>query len=283
MTRLIRGQELADFVLGYKKSAFRLEVRERYSEPEEVEPLRRFLAGEPDYAWNEEWATMMRRRTACGQRMERVRVVTEPHSEYTRFGLDLARVNVPVGEDIRYLPRDQAVRLDLPGYDFWLIDSSGVGILRFSEDDVLLGAEILHDPAVVDRHCRWRDVAWQHAVPFAEYDKLGVKFPAGTRDARSPAPRAAPRRPPDRAAARCRARLASEQGLQDRGWEADTVGGRHLGVGACVRPARADRRAAREPEDPRGAVRRVPPDVPRWPAGHTRSHRGDRERDHFPS
>jgi hypothetical protein len=182
----------ADFVLGYKRSAFRLEVRERYSEPEEIEPLRRFLAGAPDYAWNEEWAAMIGRRTACGQRMERVRVVTEPHSDYTRFGLDLARVNVSAGEDIRYLPRDQAVGLDLPGYDFWLIDSSGVGILRFSGDDVLLGAEILDDPAVVGRHCYLRDVAWQHAVPFAEYNKLSVQFSAGAGVARSPAPRAAP-------------------------------------------------------------------------------------------
>ena len=38
--------------------------------------------------------------------MERVRVVSEPHSDYTRFGIDLARrLNVPAGEDIRYLPR----------------------------------------------------------------------------------------------------------------------------------------------------------------------------------
>jgi len=169
VTSLVSGGEFAGFVLGFEHAAFRLELRERYNEPEEAGPLRRFLAGEPDYGWNEEWAAMIRRRAASGQRMMRVRVVTEPHSDYTRFGLDLARVNVAAGEDIRYLPRASAAGLDLPGHDFWLIDSCRVGILRFGDDDLLAGAEVTADPAVVARHCHWRDVAWRFAVPFAEY------------------------------------------------------------------------------------------------------------------
>jgi hypothetical protein len=56
---VIRGQELADFVLGYQHPAFRLEVRERYNEAEEAEPLCRFLAGAPDYSWNEGWAAII--------------------------------------------------------------------------------------------------------------------------------------------------------------------------------------------------------------------------------
>jgi hypothetical protein len=118
VTQLLIGQALADFVPGYEHTAFRLETRERYNEAEEAEEVRRFLAGEPDYAWNEEWAAMMKRRTTLGQRMMRVRIVDEPHSDYTRFGLDLARVNVAASEDIRYLPQEQAKDLDLPGHDF---------------------------------------------------------------------------------------------------------------------------------------------------------------------
>jgi len=168
VTEIISGSAFADFVLGFEHTAFRLELRERYNEPEETEYLRRFLAGEPGYSWNDEWAAMMRRRTADGQRMERVRIVSEPHSDYTRFMLDLARVNLEAGEDIRYLPRDTANSLDLPDHDFWLIDSTKLGILRFGEDDILLGAEISTDPAVVVRHCYFRDVARHYATPFRE-------------------------------------------------------------------------------------------------------------------
>jgi hypothetical protein len=169
VTQLVDGSALAEVVLGYRHVAFRLERRERYNEAEEVGPLRRFLAGEPDYGWNEDWVVMLRRRAADGQRLERVRVVSEPHSDYTRFGLDLASVNVPAGEDIRYLPRHRAAGLDLPEHDFWLIDSTRLAILRFGEDDQMLGAEVHEDPATVVKHCYYRDVAWRYAIPFAEY------------------------------------------------------------------------------------------------------------------
>lgn len=169
MSGLITGERFAAFVLGYRRSAFRLERQERYREPEEDEPLRRFLAGEPDFAWNAEWAAMMRRRTADGARMTRVRVICEPPDDYARFLLDLARVNVAAGEDIRYLPRSQADRLDLPDHDFWLIDDQAVAILRFGPDLALLGAEIHDDLPTAARHRRWRDVALEHAVPFTEY------------------------------------------------------------------------------------------------------------------
>lgn len=169
MSRLVSGEEFEKFVLGYTRCAFRLETRDRYRAKEEHEPLRRFLAGCPDYAWNEGWAEMIRRRTAAGQRMERVRVVSWPHGDYARFLLDLARVNVAAGEDIRYLPRRKAAGLDLPGHDFWLIDFSRVGILRFGGDDVLAGAEVTADPQIVARYRRYREGAWRAAIPFGQY------------------------------------------------------------------------------------------------------------------
>jgi hypothetical protein len=163
------GHEFVGFVRGYQHTAFRLERQERYSEPTEDEPFRRFLSGESVTGWNADWEEMLRRRTADGQRMTRVRIVTEPHDDYTRFLLALAEINVPAGEDIRYLARDRAKGLDLPDYDFWLIDSMRVGIMRFRDDATLIGAEVFDDPAVVVKHCYYRDVACRYAIPYAEY------------------------------------------------------------------------------------------------------------------
>ena len=169
MTELVTGPDFKAFVRGYQHTAFRLEVRDRYNEPGEAEPLQRFLAGEPIGDWYEDWEELQRRWAAEGKQMTRVRVVSEPHTGYIRFGLLLAGLSAAAGEDIRYLPRGQAEDLDLPGYDFWLMDSTRVGIVRFSGDDALLGAEIHDDPALVVRHCYYRDVAWHHAIPYAEY------------------------------------------------------------------------------------------------------------------
>jgi hypothetical protein len=93
----VSGEQFANLVLGFRHTAFRFEQREEYFDPEEAEPFRRFLNGEPPGDWNDEWEAMLRRRADDGQRMMRVRVVTEPHSDYTRFLLDLARVNVLPG------------------------------------------------------------------------------------------------------------------------------------------------------------------------------------------
>jgi hypothetical protein len=78
-------------------------------------------------------------------------------------------LNRAAGEDIRYLPRQQADTLDLPGHDFWLFDSTLLAVLHFDGDDQLLGAEVVADPATVVQHCYWRDVAWHHAVPRERY------------------------------------------------------------------------------------------------------------------
>ncbi|WP_053208199.1 DUF6879 family protein [Jiangella muralis] len=170
MTGLLDGAAFRALFDAYEHTAFRLETRERYVEDEEQEPLRKFLAGEePDDEWFADWVEDVQAAVAAGKRVERVRVVSEPHGDYTRFGLDLARLNVAAGEDIRYLPRTKAAELGLPCEDYWLFDSGKVAILRFDDDDRLLGVEVVVDPAVVVERCKWRDAAWHHAIPWRQY------------------------------------------------------------------------------------------------------------------
>jgi hypothetical protein len=166
----LTGAEFRRLCETFEHTAFRLETRERYFDEEEQEPLRRFLAGQPpDDAWFMDWYEAVAQMAAGGRRMERVRVVSEPHSDYTRFGMDLAgRLNVPSGEDIRYLPRRRARELGIPEEDFWLLDSARVLIIHF-DDDTLAGAELVTDAAEVVIRCRWRDVAWHYAIPLDRY------------------------------------------------------------------------------------------------------------------
>jgi hypothetical protein len=151
-------------------TAFRLETRDRYREPGEEEPLRRFLSGEPpDDRWFMDWYETVEGWTRAGRQISRVRIVTEPLSDYARWEFDLTRLNTAAGEDIRYLTRAQARELSLPDEDFWLFDSREAAILRFGDDDVRLGIELTVDPVEINERCQWRDVAWRHAVPAREY------------------------------------------------------------------------------------------------------------------
>jgi hypothetical protein len=163
LTDLITVEAFGELFHTFRHTAFRLEPRERYNSPVELEPLRRFLAGEPDdLAWNRPWLDLIKRLTAEGKVVSRVRVVSRPFSDYTRFGLFCSEHTNQAGEEIRYLHRAQAD--GLPDFDYWLFDSERVAKLHFAEDDAVLGAEIITDPGEVVRLSAARDDAWHRAV-----------------------------------------------------------------------------------------------------------------------
>jgi hypothetical protein len=162
---VLTGEDFRDLFRTFEHAAFRLEVREGYYEKEQ---LSQFLAGGPvDLAYMESWLALMVQLRVQGKRVERVRVVSRPYSDYTRYGLWLAQYNTQAGEDIRYLVRDQAA--GLPDHDYWLFDSSQLYIVRFSEADELLGAEPVEDLAEIVQHGYWRDAACHHAVPYHQF------------------------------------------------------------------------------------------------------------------
>ena len=75
--KLVSGDAFGALFGSFEHTAFRLELRERYDSPGEREPLRRFLAGEPDdLAWNRSWLALMAEHAAAGRVVRRVRVVS---------------------------------------------------------------------------------------------------------------------------------------------------------------------------------------------------------------
>lgn len=167
---LLTPAEFGELWNSFQHTAFKFEVRDRYDVATEHESLRRFLAGEPDPdRATRPWLARMKAATGQGKRVERVRVVTEPHSDYVRWLLAGTPLNITAGEDIRYLPRPRAAELGLPGHDFALFDSARLVLLNFDARDQPLRHELVTDPKVVLQHCRWRDAAWHHASPFEQY------------------------------------------------------------------------------------------------------------------
>ncbi len=149
----------------FEHTAFRLETRDRYNAPYEAEPLRRFLEGRLDtFAWGESWLGRVRAATAVGRCFHRVRVVSVPLGDYSRFGLWSSQFNNAAGEDIRYLERAVAENVGLPAHDYWLFDSKKLIYMRFGEDDRFLGGELVDDAARIVQANYWRDVAWRHAI-----------------------------------------------------------------------------------------------------------------------
>jgi hypothetical protein len=112
---------------------------------------------------------MISEATAQGRRFSRVRVVSVPLTDYSRFGVWCARFTNGAGEDIRYLPRGQARAAELPNHDYWLFDSRKLVKMNFDDADRFLGGEVIEDPSVIVQHNYWRDAAWHRAVRRDEF------------------------------------------------------------------------------------------------------------------
>jgi hypothetical protein len=110
------------------------------------------------------WLDRLREATALGRRFARVRLVSVPLTDYSRFGVWCAQFTNGAGEDIRYLERDRADAVGLPNHDYWLFDSRKLVRMHFDDADSFLGGELIDDPTEIVQHNYWRDAAWHHAV-----------------------------------------------------------------------------------------------------------------------
>ncbi|AYV29614.1 DUF6879 family protein [Streptomyces goshikiensis] len=157
----------------FEHDAFHLELRDDYTVPNEESPFTRWLSGEPDdLQWFEPWAREMRRVTADGRTVRRVRVVTQPHSPYIQWEHSLTDGNELAGEDIRWLPRHllpNGLRLPMDGNDWWLFDDRLLAVGHFDHEGRVLGSELIEDVNAVEECIRVRDLLWASAIPHAEY------------------------------------------------------------------------------------------------------------------
>ncbi|WP_433654006.1 DUF6879 family protein [Nocardia sp. CA-128927] len=161
-----------DLILSARVSAFHMEVRDTYAEPEESEPLRRFINGEPepsDGYDKDDWIDLVEKMTGRGVTMSRVRVVTVPHSDYQRWLLSVAGSSVAAGEDIRYLPRHLVGPEDVPSDDWWLLDGQQVAFNLVDRDGRPAGAAVTTDPEIIGYCERVKDRLWQLATRYREY------------------------------------------------------------------------------------------------------------------
>ncbi|WP_017608644.1 DUF6879 family protein [Nocardiopsis xinjiangensis] len=169
MPEIVSGGDFTDLFRRYRYTAWRLETRTHYGKADEDQPFQEWLSGkDPDMEWFRPWLQMMREELGTGKRMERVRLIDDPPSDYLRWELWGTPYNLGVGEDIRYLPRTHPIVAELPDHDFWVFDSRTVARLEF-EDDRFLGATLTEDPGQVLTALQARDAAWHHALTFTEY------------------------------------------------------------------------------------------------------------------
>jgi hypothetical protein len=166
---LITDEEFAGMFRAFHESAFRLETREHYAMTYEREGFRRFLEGHPltptALPWWKEWLDEMRDLTREGKHIARVRVLSDPPSDYQRWELWATPWHADAGEQISYLSREAALAFGIPlDDDWWLFDGERLVIMKFTSRGEVDHKTLITDPGIVARYCEWRDLAVSHAA-----------------------------------------------------------------------------------------------------------------------
>jgi phytoene dehydrogenase-like protein len=172
MSRVLTPHEVLDTLHGFEHTAFRLELQPTYLEPQEAPIFEAFLRGDPEPPANvpelQEWYRRVRGHVQQGKRIERVRVHLDQPTDYQRFERWLDQWNREAGEVMRYLTAQRAHEVGLlpaaGNTDWWLLDSSRLIAFRFDEQGHRIQNELITDPAVVIKACKWRDLAVHHSV-----------------------------------------------------------------------------------------------------------------------
>lgn len=162
-------EEFQNYVRASKR-AWHAEFKDTYNVAAEDEPFRRFKDGEHDsYEWLSGWLDFVREVTKSGVKVQRARLVSVPHCDYTRWGITVAPLNISAGEDLRYVPRALVADVELPEEDYWLFDDDLLVLSIFTDDGRQGGFAREPDPHLTER-CRYvRDQIWSRAIPYADY------------------------------------------------------------------------------------------------------------------
>lgn len=171
----ISAEKRGKFLAMFRREAVHLEMRDVYATDIEKERFESWLRGEPldpetEADWWRPWFELMKRHNEGGKTLRRLRIVSEPVTDYIRFEwLDAAQL-VRAGEDVRWLPRRNTSTLLLPGNDFWMFDRETIVFTHFSGDGHIVDREMTADPDLVEACSTAFENAWKIAIPHHEYE-----------------------------------------------------------------------------------------------------------------
>jgi hypothetical protein len=164
--------DFGDCFESFEHTAFRLETRQVYTVPAEQERIQAFRAGLPlpeRSPRTSPWLARIQVTTQAGKRWQRIRLVTEPMTDYTRYQLAGYKESAAAGEDIRICRCAAHRDLAALTQDFWLFDNLVAVFLRYDTGGRFTGTDLTHDPAAISQCQAERDLAARHSMPLAAY------------------------------------------------------------------------------------------------------------------
>jgi hypothetical protein len=163
--------DLAWWLQNFQRSAFRLETLPEYWVDQEAEWFAEWQRSGtvPELTpENDSWCKLLHETRSSGRRMQRVRLVSSPLTDYERFELATFRDSVAAGEEIRVCQRESWKDIETNNgnpADFWLFDEQTTIMLNYDPEGRFQGTE-----EGVSSFCiRQRDLALEYSIPLADF------------------------------------------------------------------------------------------------------------------
>lgn len=155
-----------------KQEWFKVEVLQDYTGEDDSPSLRAWLGGDKErslallqQATHNDWRELCEEKRSAGVLMRRIRVVEEPHTPYTEWELEFYKhINIPGGEQIFIVNKQDVADLDLPSGDLMMFDNKRIAICAYDEtgrvvqqtfydesDDISSFLQLKHDPLPLAR------------------------------------------------------------------------------------------------------------------------------------
>ena len=134
------------FARHFQRSAFRLELRGSYEVGSDGGDYQRWLEGAVEPTWERKnaWLDVLRADTAQGRSNARVKVMSDPMTDYERYACEWGyALNVTAGEDVGVIDlSEQSLPGDVVDHDFWLLDDALVIVMHYDRHGHFEAGEI---------------------------------------------------------------------------------------------------------------------------------------------
>lgn len=133
--------------------AFRLETLPIYDVEEEKEAIKEFReTGRVVNNIDKEWMDLLK----IGKPVKRLRLLSNPLSDYEIFELEVYKSNLSYGEDIRIVNRD---KFDEQLQDFWIFDMKWIGIMKYDKTGKFLDMDF-HEASneEIEMAKKWKEI-----------------------------------------------------------------------------------------------------------------------------
>lgn len=164
--------DIATLLSAAGRTAFHLEQRDawqRFTDADRASYDGFLATGAADTGFLHGWCSLVRATVARGVEFRRLRLVSEPVTDYIRWEHALTAANIAAGEQVRWLPRSKCTDLLIVPVDFWVFDSQVVRFGLFSGDGGVVGHRLRDEPEVSKLVAGCFEQAWERGIPHDDY------------------------------------------------------------------------------------------------------------------